>query len=225
MGVLSDFRVGQIIQIQDGRSAAVRFVGTTQFATGDWVGVELEDASGKNDGAVQGQRYFNCAPAHGMFLRPAAATILRDVPTQPAKKTTNQPNGAATKSRPSSVVGAQGPLRRQSVIDPVSKRASINTSPTPSGRVPARTSKVGAPNIPLSCHHLTQVSRPLSLRLCKRPRGLHRALQMPDLLLQHSLHEMARLRVGVGQVWALERQWLPQRGQERKEIHELLQLG
>ena len=142
MGVLSDFRVGQTIQIQDGRSGTVRFVGTTDFAAGDWVGVELADASGKNDGAVQGQRYFQCPSAHGMFIRPAAATVVADAPVQAVKKSVAQPNGPTAKSRPSSIVGGPGQLRRQSVVDPTAKRSSINTSPTPSGRAPLRTSKV-----------------------------------------------------------------------------------
>ena len=36
----------------------VRFVGETNFATGFWVGVELETPDGKNNGAVAGVQYF-----------------------------------------------------------------------------------------------------------------------------------------------------------------------
>ena len=86
MGAPDDFEVGETVQIQDGRTAIVRFVGNTHFAVGDWIGVELEDASGKNDGAVQGQRYFDCAPAHGMFIRPAAATVIAPPAPKPVKK-------------------------------------------------------------------------------------------------------------------------------------------
>ena len=35
----------------------LRYIGTTEFAKGDWAGVDLDDELGKNDGAVAGTRY------------------------------------------------------------------------------------------------------------------------------------------------------------------------
>ena len=32
----------------------------TQFADGDWIGIELDVAGGKNDGAVKGERVGPC---------------------------------------------------------------------------------------------------------------------------------------------------------------------
>ena len=46
-----------------------RFVGVTAFAPGKWVGVELDEALGKNNGVVQGKAYFNCRDNHGIFVR------------------------------------------------------------------------------------------------------------------------------------------------------------
>ncbi|KAI9733545.1 MAG: hypothetical protein M1834_003146 [Cirrosporium novae-zelandiae] len=132
---ISAFAVGQTVEIQDGRIATVRFVGATHFAPGSWVGIELEDASGKNDGAVQGQRYFDCEPGFGMFIKPDKAEIIaqppRPNPTRADSGRTN--NGAIQKGRPASAIVTG--LRRQSVLDASSRRQSINArSPTPSGK-------------------------------------------------------------------------------------------
>lgn len=135
MGELSEFKIGQTVEVQDGKTATVQFVGNTDFATGDWVGVVLDDASGKNDGSIKGHRYFICEPGHGMFVRPSAASII-DQPTQkPKDRGRSQPNGAVTKGRPPGM--ASGGLRRQSVPDAANtRRQSINAgSPTPGTRL------------------------------------------------------------------------------------------
>ena len=135
MSELSEFQAGQSIELSDGRPATIRFVGNTHFAAGDWVGVELGDASGKNDGAVQGQRYFECPPNRGMFVRPAAVTVVEATPPQPARKSSSRANGTVPKPRPSSITA--GAHKRQSLADPkANKRQSINApSPTPASRV------------------------------------------------------------------------------------------
>ena len=54
----------------------IRFIGLTAFAAGVWIGVELFESNGvgKNDGSVLGQRYFECRPNHGIFVREDAVT-------------------------------------------------------------------------------------------------------------------------------------------------------
>lgn len=55
--------------IGKGHRGTVAFVGATLFATGKWVGVILDEARGKNDGTVQGRKYFVCEENHGIFVR------------------------------------------------------------------------------------------------------------------------------------------------------------
>ncbi|KAG8627287.1 hypothetical protein KVT40_004770 [Elsinoe batatas] len=123
--------VGQKVQLNDGRTAIIRFKGATAFAPGEWIGVELEEASGKNDGSVQGDRYFDCEDKHGMFLR---STGIGEV-LEWAKPTSraSMANGAAAKSRASTVgvpgktrpAAVNGRTRESSVASPTPARASV----------------------------------------------------------------------------------------------------
>ena len=36
---------------------------------GPWIGIELDEPVGKNDGAVGGERYFTCGRNRGVFVR------------------------------------------------------------------------------------------------------------------------------------------------------------
>ena len=124
---MSDLAIGQTVELADGRIAVVRYIGQPHFAAGEWVGVELEDDSGKNDGSVQGERYFDCEMGRGMFVRPAAATIISQ-PAPVPKPATKKP------VRPQSTMA---PVRqRLSLADgAVGKRMSMNSaSPSPATR-------------------------------------------------------------------------------------------
>uniref|UniRef100_A0A3B4G1B9 CAP-Gly domain containing linker protein 2 n=1 Tax=Pundamilia nyererei TaxID=303518 RepID=A0A3B4G1B9_9CICH len=67
------------------KMGVIRYMGETDFAKGEWCGVELDEPLGKNDGAVAGTRYFQCLPKFGLFA-PVHKVIRIGFPsTSPAK--------------------------------------------------------------------------------------------------------------------------------------------
>ncbi|KZT38183.1 hypothetical protein SISSUDRAFT_1062206 [Sistotremastrum suecicum HHB10207 ss-3] len=76
-----DIPIGSRCQVDPGdgsmkKLGAVRFVGETKFGGGGvWVGVEYDEPLGKNDGSVQGERYFACKPSYGAFVRPGKVQV------------------------------------------------------------------------------------------------------------------------------------------------------
>ena len=52
-------------------NGTIGYTGSVDGKDGIWLGVELDDAKGRNDGSVQGRRYFSCAQGHGVFISPS----------------------------------------------------------------------------------------------------------------------------------------------------------
>ncbi|TNN50489.1 Dynactin subunit 1 [Liparis tanakae] len=68
-------KIGSLVEVTGkGQRGTVAYIGATLFASGKWVGVILDDAKGKNDGTVQGKRYFTCEENHGIFVRQSQAS-------------------------------------------------------------------------------------------------------------------------------------------------------
>lgn len=81
--------VGSRVSTTSG-NGTVRFTGTTAFAPGRWIGVELDVPNGKNNGTVQGKAYFTCRDGYGVFVRIAGIkAILADV--APSRKSVEDP--------------------------------------------------------------------------------------------------------------------------------------
>uniref|UniRef100_A0AAQ4PZA9 Dynactin subunit 1 n=1 Tax=Gasterosteus aculeatus aculeatus TaxID=481459 RepID=A0AAQ4PZA9_GASAC len=72
-------KIGSIVEVTGkGQRGTVAYIGATLFASGKWVGVILDDAKGKNDGTVQGKRYFTCEENHGIFVRQSQLQVVED---------------------------------------------------------------------------------------------------------------------------------------------------
>ncbi|KAM9781053.1 CAP-Gly domain-containing linker protein 2 isoform 2-T3 [Syngnathus typhle] len=80
-----DLRAGDRVLVGGSKMGVIRYIGETDFAKGEWCGVELDEPLGKNDGAVAGTRYFQCLHKFGLFA-PIHKVIRIGFPsTSPAK--------------------------------------------------------------------------------------------------------------------------------------------
>jgi len=122
----------------------VRFVGTTEFSSGEWVGLELDEPRGKNDGCVQGRRYFTCRALRGIFVRPTL--VVRPGPDgQPpfsrAEARLRWGSFASEASQVSSVGEAVAKAERMSVsserrpVRKVKKNAGVKVGSDPTAEV------------------------------------------------------------------------------------------
>ncbi|KAM3551777.1 hypothetical protein MY1884_007552 [Beauveria asiatica] len=159
---MPDFKPGQIVQLNDGRKATVRFAGQTSFQVGEWIGVELEDKTGKNDGSVQGQRYFDCPMGYGMFVKPMMATIIAQpaAAVKPGVKKAARPSSFinGTANRPS-LANDASLNRRKSLNAPSPSPVSRTTRPASIGRLPGSASPTKSPTKPLSAASSATASR------------------------------------------------------------------
>ncbi|GMF15203.1 unnamed protein product [[Candida] boidinii] len=72
------FNIGDRVKLKNNNSGTIRFIGTTSFQTGEWIGIELDVAAGKNDGSINSVRYFQCENNFGIFARPTMVCLLDD---------------------------------------------------------------------------------------------------------------------------------------------------
>jgi hypothetical protein len=64
----SNLKVGDRVTVSGSKTGTLRYIGTTDFAEGEWAGVELDEPQGKNDGAVAGKRFVKFSISNTMFL-------------------------------------------------------------------------------------------------------------------------------------------------------------
>ncbi|KKK15589.1 hypothetical protein P175DRAFT_0441085 [Aspergillus ochraceoroseus IBT 24754] len=161
---MADLSSGCVVSLTDGRQATVRYIGATHFAGGEWIGVELDDATGKNDGSVQGERYFDCEAGFGMFVRPSAVATVIEQPARTAKPAP-KPTPPAGRGRAQSGISTGAGFKKPgSISSSNNKRHSAGpSSPTPGPKGVAQRFSLKSP-AKSPTKQLSTSSTPLSSR-------------------------------------------------------------
>ncbi|KIK63885.1 hypothetical protein GYMLUDRAFT_40972 [Collybiopsis luxurians FD-317 M1] len=163
--------LGTIVQVSNVGRGVVRFSGPTDFKPGKWIGIELEEQRGKNDGSVAGVKYFNCknGMGYGVFVRPGQIKkVLGNERPQPApppaKVPTPRPGLGHQRTNSNSLRASPGTSSSSRSASPAKPQA---TAPKLVSSPPAR---LGQPS-PSKKTSLHQSRRSISL---KQPPALDR---------------------------------------------------
>jgi tubulin-folding cofactor B len=77
--LIASMKVGDRCQVRvvgaPTRLGTVMYLGELDKKPGYFVGVKYDEPMGKNDGLVEGKRYFECAPNYGSFTKPEFITV------------------------------------------------------------------------------------------------------------------------------------------------------
>uniref|UniRef100_A0A8C7Z3Z4 CAP-GLY domain containing linker protein 1a n=1 Tax=Oryzias sinensis TaxID=183150 RepID=A0A8C7Z3Z4_9TELE len=119
-----ELKMGDRVLVGGTKAGVVRFLGETDFAKGEWCGVELDEPLGKNDGAVAGTRYFQCQPKYGLFAPVHKVTRIGFPSTTPAKAKTTVRKVVATPSGLKRSPSASSVSTMSSVASSVSAKPS-----------------------------------------------------------------------------------------------------
>ncbi|CAL1693902.1 unnamed protein product [Somion occarium] len=164
----SEITLGAVVDIPAGRGI-VRFYGQTSFSPGKWVGIELFEAEGKNDGTVRDIKYFSCKPNHGIFVKPSQVRVVSNEP-EPAPTLAPPPILARSSlghQRTPSLGASRAGSARSAGSN--SSRAASPSKTAANGHLSSspRTSRLGSPNKrspSLSLHGRPVASRQNSLQ-------------------------------------------------------------
>ncbi|XP_061674616.1 CAP-Gly domain-containing linker protein 1 isoform X2 [Syngnathoides biaculeatus] len=113
-----ELKMGDRVLVGGTKAGVVRFIGDTDFAKGEWCGVELDEPLGKNDGAVAGTRYFHCQPRYGLFAPVHKVMRIGFPSTTPAK----------AKVGARKVIATPGGLKRSPSASSISTMSSVASS-------------------------------------------------------------------------------------------------
>ncbi|DAZ94653.1 TPA: hypothetical protein N0F65_000933 [Lagenidium giganteum] len=161
-----DISIGSRVITNSNKTGIVRFIGETDFAQGEWVGIELDKPEGKNNGELAGRVYFTCAPNYGLFIKSAFVKPLgAAAPPTPVSTGSATRSGSVTAASPSSATSRLPLTKRMSIPGPSSSvrstaLAATGASPAATRTPSAAASARGTPSSTASTTGTNSLRRP-----------------------------------------------------------------
>ncbi|KAL4078456.1 hypothetical protein V8B97DRAFT_2021512 [Scleroderma yunnanense] len=151
------FDIGENVRIESlGYEGILKYLGEIDGKPGQWAGVELSggfEGKGKNDGSVNGKRYFMCPPNCGVFVALAKLSAPTVGPSFRPPSVASSRSGRVTPSvtmslgsgrvTPSNSFGRITPFTDRK--NPLAMSGRITPSATPSARKGKQSSSAGKP--------------------------------------------------------------------------------
>ncbi|KAI9987624.1 hypothetical protein PInf_023668 [Phytophthora infestans] len=156
-----DLEIGARVAFGAGKSGVVRFIGETEFASGEWVGIELERPEGKNNGELNGRVYFTCAPNHGVFVKKSMVRTVLSSASSTAKAPLSRRLSGVGSSRLSGI-GTSSSTAAPSSSTPSSSASSRLSAPKPRASMITPSSRSSIPAASAARPRLSLDRRPSS---------------------------------------------------------------
>lgn len=162
-----DVKIGRKVVLTNKKTGIVRFIGMTKFSSGIWYGIELNRPVGKNDGSVQGVRYFKCPDQCGIFVQfPRISRLLSET------RKTNSPSVITPDAFESDDTSSDMSM-------PISGTSSLDISV----RQPTKTTTNGNDRLssarnPFNCSMMVASTTNLQSSTFKRNTGLRRSVSI-----------------------------------------------
>ncbi len=177
--------------VTGGKKGVVKFIGRTEFSSGDWIGVALVDPCGKNNGSVAGVQYFDCPEGHGLFVKGAQVKLVDNAIKSSDASTSSQGQALGSKWDRIAALRVQRKLRDEAKV----KAASLEQQAPPSVSV----SGASMDEIEIELLQTGDSSQSASTSaedvsvLAEKNRELEEALKLSKASLQKVHLEMARM--------------------------------
>ncbi|XP_064428125.1 CAP-Gly domain-containing linker protein 4 isoform X2 [Mirounga angustirostris] len=142
-------KLGDRVVIAGQKVGTLRFCGTTEFATGQWAGIELDEPEGKNNGSVGKTQYFKCAPKYGLMTskKDSASESTLSLPPGEEPKPVTEKDGTLLGSISSSSSTSSleyKPNHPKKLNAQSNNRKTVSKSPSVSSRTSAGLNSSGA---------------------------------------------------------------------------------